>query len=107
MDLVTEKRNLESEGDDCLGNREIGNPAGNEHCTAQLEVPVEQSVHCNEDRELKQHRETSSERAHAFLLVEGCSLLVQLLRIVLVPGLEFLHLGLQCAHLGSGGCSFS
>ena len=107
MDLVTEKRNLESEGDDCLGNREIGNPAGNEHCTAQLEVPVEQSVHCNENRELEQHREASSERAHVLLLVEGCGLLVQLLRVILVLGLKLLDLWLQGCHLGRRGCALS
>ncbi len=59
---------------------------------------VEKIVHRDEQRELDEQRQTAGHGVVIFALVKVGHLLIELLGIVLVLRLQFLHLGLQLRH---------
>ena len=76
--------------DDPAGARaEVADPAGQ---------AAEHLVEHQEDRHLHQERQTPTQRVDVVLLVELQQLLVELLPIVLVPGLDLAHLRLELLH---------
>ncbi|MPN16222.1 hypothetical protein SDC9_163560 [bioreactor metagenome] len=100
-DVASEQRQGNgSEVDDRFGQREVLDPPGDEHGSAQFEVLVQQSIQGDENRELEQQRQAAAQRIDLFALVQFSHLLVELGGVVLVAGPQLLHLGIECLHLG-------
>jgi len=84
-------------GEQVVGLREVLHPE-DEGLAAQLDGELEDAVHADEDRQLKDERQAARGWVHAVIFVQTHDLLIHLLLIVFVLLPNFLHHGLKSLH---------